>query len=73
MATGYDESGNAVYALVEICDTIEPVDITVAADRAHILHKATGIPIIATAIGRDATHDAITLAEHRQVTIVLAP
>ena len=73
VVTGCDESGKVVHAMVEICDTIEPADITLSAKRAHILHKATGLPIIATTIGNDATPDAITLAEHRQVAILTIP
>ena len=68
--TGQDHNGGAVQVAAEISITIEPSDVTRSADRADILHKATGIPIIATAIGNDATPDAITLAENRQVAIL---
>ena len=71
--TGQDHYGGTVQVAAEISITIEPRDVTRSADRADILHKVTGIPIIATAIGNDATPDAITLAEHRQVAILTIP
>ena len=71
--TGQDYNGDAVQVAAEISITIEPNDVTRSADRAHILHKVTGIPIIATAIGNDATPDAVTLANNRQVAILTIP
>ena len=68
--TGQNDAGNTVHVAGEISITIEPSDITRSASRADILRKATGQIVHATAIGTEATTDAIDAAEHQHVTIL---
>lgn len=59
------ETGNETFLLAEVSSVVDQEDVQRAAERARLLERATGVPVIAAAAGDHMTHGA----EQQAVTL----
>jgi hypothetical protein len=65
------KTGQVGYLVVEVSALVDRQDVVCASDRASVLRRATGAPVVPVVAGEGITPEAAAAAQERGVATVL--